>query len=128
MLQTASVTSHRNRPEGMWTLLVNARLWSFCSALPSWLLSYLYSTQFEESYRTEMGKPAALPPRSTLKKKKKQNRNNIHNFFWERNGLHTTLKPSLLCDLPIVLDFLMNADGQATVPNVIHTFFGYGKT
>lgn len=133
----ALVTSHRNRPEGMSTLRVDVSLRSFCLALPSWLLSYLYSTEFEESYRTEMpqlGKPAALPPRSTLKKNKKQTKKSKKEILTTftislEKGMDFTLKLSLLCDLPTVVDFLMNADGQVkggffltAVPSVIHTF------
>lgn len=136
----ALVTSHRNRPEGMSALRVDVSLRSFCLALPSWLLSYLYSTEFEESYRTEMpqlGKPAALPPRSTLKKKtnKKSKKELITTFTISlEKGMDFTLKLSLLCDLPTVLDFLMNADSQVkrgffltAVPSVIHTFWSWKR-
>lgn len=58
------------------------------------------------------GKPEALAPRSTLKRKYvKKNIITMFTISIER-GMDFTLKLSLLCDLPIVLDFLMNDDSE----------------
>lgn len=63
-----------------------------------------------------------------IKKKKIKKGKKISTFTISlKRGMDFTPKPSLLYDLPTLLDFLMNADGQAKEAVVIHTFFGYGK-
>ena len=117
LFQTALVTSHRNRLEGMSTLRVEASRWSSCSVLPSWLLASLYSTQTSlknptQDWNAPAGQVCSRFPQEHFKKKKKIKKNEkrytviIFAMSFER-GMDFTLKPSLLCDLPTVFDFLM---------------------